>query len=316
MLILLLLYKISKEKTVVFYCGSGMHMNFSKEWDYDDTSCIGGSEEAVLLLAKEWSRHMKVKIYNERNVTRIYDNGRIVFYPWYTFCPLEKMYIFISWRDPSHFDIFPTINCKYRVLDVHDHIPSAWLSKEACIDLIFTKSKFQAERCVHRDLSPIVRVVPNGIILNSIEVKKEKIILCTSSPERCWIDLFRLAEDLHEIDSSWRVVHAYDYSILKHTKYWETLGELLEKNIYVDVLGHLPLEQTNALYRKSTMFVYPTLFPEIDCVSLTKAIDASCVCVHTSAGAMLEKSKMYNTTCVTVRRNTTYDDGFALNEEE
>jgi len=72
----------------------------------------------------------------------------------------------------------------------------------------------------------------------------------------------------------------------------------------------------NALYKKAALFVYPTLFPEIDCVSLTKAIDASCVCIHTSAGALNEKSTLYDTTCIGVRSEARYEEGFALNEEE
>ena len=84
-----------KERTVVFYCGSGNHMSFNKIWDYDNTDNIGGSEEAVLLLAKEWSKYCLIKIYNERDDTKIYGNGCITFYPWYKFCPLENIYIYL-----------------------------------------------------------------------------------------------------------------------------------------------------------------------------------------------------------------------------
>ena len=162
----------------------------------------------------------------------------------------------------------------------------------------------------------IVRVVPNGVRRNSSKVQKERIVLCTSSPERCWIDLFRLARDIHEIDPTFRFVHAYDYSAVQHTKQWDHLKGPYEENTHVELLGHVPLKDINALYKKATLFVYPTLFPEIDCVSLTKAIDASCACIHTSAGALSEKSTLYDTTCIGVRSEARYEEGFALNEEE
>ena len=308
--------KKTKERGVVFYCGSGMNMSFGKRWDYDDTSNIGGSEEAVLLLAKEWCRHTTVTVYNERDDTRLYEDGRIVFRPWYTFRPLDAMSVFVSWRDPSHFEMFPSINCTHRVLDLHDYIPSSWIKKEAGIHFIFAKSTFQAERCVNRDTRAVVRVVPNGVRRNSSKVQKERMVLCTSSPERCWIDLFRLARDIHAIDPSFRFVHAYDYSAVQQTKQWDHLKGPYEENTHVELLGHVPLKDMNALYKKAALFVYPTLFPEIDCVSLTKAIDASCVCIHTSAGALYEKSIMYDTICIGVRNDARYKEGFALNEEE
>ena len=310
------LERTKNKRTVVFYCGSGNYMSFYKQWDYDNTDNIGGSEEAVLLLAKEWSRHCFVKIYNERDDTKIYENGRIIFYPWYKFCPLEKIYIFVSWRDPSHFTIFPSINSRYNVLNLHDFIPSTWIKKDNRIDFIFVKSQFHSMNCVEDSIDAHICIIPNGISVDRNIKTKEKIIICTSSPERCWVKFFRLAKDINEIDSSYTFIHAYSYSHLRSSKHWTILKTLYETNEYVNLLGHLSIKETNELYERAYMFVYPTLFPEIDCVSLTKAINSSCVCIHTSAGAMMEKSKIYDTVCIPVRDIHSYDECSVLNDEE
>ena len=305
-----------KKKTVVFYCGSGSYMSFYKEWDYDNTDNIGGSEEAVLLLAKEWSKYCLVKIYNERDDTKIYENGRIIFYPWYTFCPLEKINIFVSWRDPSHFTIFPSINSNYNVLDLHDFIPPTWIKKDDRVDFIFVKSQFHSKNCIDESINSQVCIVPNGIHIERSLPTKDKIIICTSSPERCWVNFFRLAKDISEIDNSYTFIHAYSYLHLQESKHWTILKTLYETNKYVTLLGHLPLKETNELYDRAHMFVYPTLFPEIDCVSLTKAINSGCICIHTSAGAMQEKSELYNTVCIPVRNIHCYSECSVLNDSE
>ena len=72
----------------------------------------------------------------------------------------------------------------------------------------------------------------------------------------------------------------------------------------------------DALYKRARMFVYPTRFCEVDCISLSKAIEASCLCVHTSAGAMLEKSKKFNTYCVPVTNVSQWNETFGLDETE
>ena len=321
---------------VVFYCGAGEHIGFNNKWDYD-TPNIGGSEEAVLLLSKQLTdtkseTKFRVHIYNERDDVKAYNNGRIVFKPWYTFRPLNEMYAFVSWRDPTHFKMFPNLNTERCLLDLHDAIPPSWTSTLPSSCTVMVKSQFQ---CTHYNTCPNVRIVPNGIQKFKKDKKndknnkdkskkdkskkdKERIVLCTSSPERCWHTFFKLAKEFSDNDSSdIRFVHAYEYERMKSTKHWETLGPLFDNNHgTVTLLGHVSHTEIDEWYRRATFFVYPTLFPEIDCVSLSKAIDANCICVHTSAGAMKEKSEKYGTVCVPVRNTSFNDTSFALNDEE
>ena len=109
---------------------------------------------------------------------------------------------------------------------------------------------------------------------------------------------------------------------MRQSAYWNTLHQYTEqKQTYtnVDILGNVAIDKIDELYRTSLVFVYPTTFPEIDCVSLTKAIINGCYCVHTSAGAMCEK-ETYGTVCIPSRTHTSTDtnntNNFELNETE
>ena len=210
----------NKNKTIVFYCYGGERINIHKTWDYD--SLVGGSEEAVLNLAKYFikKKNFHIHIYNERDNEQEYENGKIIFKPWYRFRPLNYMYAFISFRDPSHFDLFPEINAKYCFLDLHDLIPSSWIKGHFCrIDHIMVKSQFHATISTKQEMNSKVHVVPNGIPRKSNEHKKERFVLCTCSPERCWDSLFRLADDIPNI----QFVHAYDFENVQKTNHWKKL---------------------------------------------------------------------------------------------
>ena len=308
----------ANRNSVVFYCGSGNRMTFLKHWDYDNMDNIGGSEEAVLMLAEIWSKRYKILIYNERNDVKTFHNGCVTFLPWYQFRQLDPCLVFISWRDVTHFEMFPMLNTKRRLLDLHDYTPVSWITSDIRLDNIFVKSEFHADHCVPSSLRSYTIIVENTItpkLRSTVPInQREKIILSTSRPERCWYTLFRLADDITTMFPDVVFMHAYDHSYLQRTEHWSVLGPLYEKNNSVRILGHLSIEDMNSLYKHVRMFVYPTLFREIDCVSLSKAIEASCVCVHTSAGAMIEKKKSYDTYCIDVREKTYEFD--ALNEEE
>ena len=310
----------AKRNSIVFYCGSGRYMTFLKKWDYENMDNIGGSEESVLKLAKCLSVKYWVSIYNERDDTKSFENGRIVFIPWYQFRPLDHCDIFVSWRDVSHFELFPNLKSNIRILDLHDLVPISWIPSDIVIDYILVKSHFHSDQCIPESLKSYVHVIPN-IIEPLIETltpinRREKIILSTSSPERCWYSLFRLADDITELYPEIVFILAYSYESIQQTTHWSVIGPLYKNNRTVQIKGHLPVNEVNVLYKRARMFVYPTRFCEVDCVSLSKAIEASCLCVHTSAGAMLEKSKKFNTYCVPVTNVNQWNETFGLDETE
>ena len=60
---------------------------------------------------------------------------------------------------------------------------------------------------------------------------------------------------------------------------------------FVD-LGRLSQTDVDRLYEKGSVYAYCTSFPEIDCVSLTKAIANKCIPVVNKVGAFTEKMSL------------------------
>jgi len=54
-------------------------------------------------------------------------------------------------------------------------------------------------------------------------------------------------------------------------------------------LGKLDPKGIENLHRKATYFIYPTCFPEIDCISFTKAVQFQNVVLTTAVGALKDK---------------------------
>ena len=68
---------------------------------------------------------------------------------------------------------------------------------------------------------------------------------------------------------------------MKDTKRFINLDRLSQKDI-------------DQLYLDADLYVYGTFFPEIDCISFTKAVSANCRTVVMGPGALIEKNKLLN----------------------
>lgn len=318
--------------SIAFYCATGQHMSFDRVWDYTRTDNIGGSEESVLLLASVFvSKGYPVFIYNERTTIDVIHG--VTFVPWYMCRPLNKRRMVIVWRDPSNLSLkWSGASCV--LLDLHDAIPTSWIrtSYTSCLNYIFVKSRFHMNHVVPENYRSLCKIVPNGICtleyprtLKLQRLKRVKnndniqTILCTSSPERCWIDLFRLVDDIVQVKPHVHFVHAYSTQSVKLSPVWPVLQKAFDSVVYKDHLvlhDHVDLKDMISLYTSADIFVYPTRFPEIDCMSLTKALACNCMCVHTSAGAMKEKT-CYGTECIPCSDTPLSTDGtFRLSDEE
>jgi glycosyltransferase involved in cell wall biosynthesis len=142
----------------------------------------------------------------------------------------------------------------------------------------------------------ITYVVPNGISPLKIKNKKKNLLICTCSPDRCLIGLLKalplIRREIPDAEIHW----AYGFGsgvngtmeTNENSKEWvANVKELIKNTEGFKDLGRL--KNINDLYESAHMFIYPTYFPEIDCISLTKAISAGCEIVCTPAGAMSEK---------------------------
>lgn len=313
---------VKNKYDVVFYCASGTYMTFNRVWDSHRNTNIGGSEESIINLSRSLVKlGRRVHVFNEREDCRYLEG--VTYAPWYCYRPaLHHANAVVVWRDPSNLTI--PFQTEALLFDVHDYLPTQWFSdidvNDKRLVAIMLKSAFHANVVPER-LRTLVRIVPNGIPVtpNSTPLGgRRDVILSTSSPERCWIDLFRLARDIEPDYPEFMFEHAYDTAAIRNSSmHWKILSGLYENaHTYrnVRLIGNVSIENVDELYRTSSVFIYPTRFPEIDCVSLSKAIMYGCRCIHTSAGAMKEKTAS-TSTCIPV--STSHgSSSFCLDETE
>lgn len=141
------------------------------------------------------------------------------------------------------------------------------------------------------DLYNSIKVVPNGIS-SKFELKKLQInsdfLLSTSSPDRCLSSLIEISDNLFiycertnsgEIDVAW--AYGFNAGVSEGGLEADTRPEVASwvtsikkdlSNSGIIDLGRLSQDEIVSRYKKSGYFVYATMFPEIDCISLTKAM--------------------------------------------
>jgi tetratricopeptide (TPR) repeat protein len=135
---------------------------FLEKWDAHSLDHgMGGSETAVIELAKEWSKlGWVVTVYGDPEKRGVDEFG-INWLPYYFFNPRDFFNIFLDWRG---WQLAGKIKCRKFYVDLHDIISNQALSDEQCqnIDKVFFKSK-----CHRALLSKLpqskVKVVGNGV---------------------------------------------------------------------------------------------------------------------------------------------------------
>lgn len=286
----------SSGKDIVYYCGPGAHLKFNNPWN-PESKTIGGSEEAVINLSNYLANlGYRITVYcvlegNSKNYNGVY------YKPYWEWIPKNVQDVTIIWRDPS--------NCKYAVgsskkvlLDVHDALNPIWLEGLHKEVKIMTKSYY------HRQIlkTPNAYVIPNGIKpINLFVPRKPHLMVCTSSPDRCVRALLRAMPLIREVVPDAEIHWAYGFKagvtkggMEEHhnpeVREWvKETKELIKNTPGFKDLGRLSQDDVNKLYARADLFVYPTIFPEIDCISLSKAMSAGAIPIVTPCGAMAEK---------------------------
>lgn len=128
-----------------------------EKWDGNSLKKgIGGSETAVIELAKEWTKlGYKVVVYGDPEKSCEIDG--VTYLPWYFFNRKDYFNIFIQWRDAGAAKV---IKCKKYIVDLHDLFDAKQLlTTEPAVDQYMVKSEY------HKSLAdtPKTKVVSNGI---------------------------------------------------------------------------------------------------------------------------------------------------------
>lgn len=147
------------KKEICYFANFGS-AHFEK-WDMSSLkSGIGGSETAVLELAKHWTElGYKVTIYGDPE--KIGEQDGVTFLPYYYFNMRDSFNIFVQWRVPN---LAGKIKARKFLVDLHDIFAEIDYDEERLrnIDKIMVKSEY------HRNLAPHIpdekfAIVGNGI---------------------------------------------------------------------------------------------------------------------------------------------------------
>lgn len=310
-------------KDLVIYAGQTTH-----EW-YPGKGFIGGSEEAVINLAREMQRAgYNVTVYNNCGHTEKEFDG-VKYIPFWMFNYRDKQDVVILWRWCKPLDA--EINAPRVFVDLHDVIPPGELNEKRLIKVtkVMVKSEF------HRSLFPNVpdnkiAVVPNGIdlsLLGEPPYKKDPmLVINTSSPDRSMDVLPGLWIEVKKKVPNAKMQWAYGWQIFEKTFANDTkkLGWMKEiqrnmKTAGIEDLGRLNQEEIAKLYQKASILAYPTEFAEIDCISVRKAQAANCSPVTTDFGALAESVHFGDMTHSTKTKDTwckPYQFHFGLEGEQ
>lgn len=287
----------SSGKDLVFYC------SFTEGvWtpEIAREKGVGGSEEAVIWLSTLLARKgWNVTVYNNCGHTEQVFDG-VTYKPFWSWNYRDKQDVVILWRHPKPLNY--TINASKIYLDLHDVIPAEELTEERVNKLtgIFVKSNF------HRNLFPNIpddkfHIIPNGIdsklfALDDVQ-RDTNLVINTSSADRSLRALIELWPEVKKQVPEARCQWAYGWSTFDYVHSdnpevlkWKEQLIARASEVGVELLGKLSHGEIANLYKRASVFGYPTEFAEIDCISLTKAMAAGAIPVTTTFAALGEKA--------------------------
>lgn len=284
----------SSGKDLVIYCGNTHH-----QWNPElfKTQGVGGSEEAVIYLAREYAKlEWNVTVYNNCGNNPVIEDG-VTYRPFWEFNYRDKQDVVILWRWSKPLDA--DINCEKIFVDLHDVVPDGEFTQKRIekVTKVFVKTQF------HRSLFPSIpddkiAVIPNGMdmsLLSTGEMKDPMLVINTSSPDRSMDVLPKLWKRVKEQVPEAKLQWAYGWDVYKsaHASDSKKTGWMNEtiaamEDAGIEILGKLSQGDVGKLYQKASFIAYPSEFAEIDCISVKKAQAARCSVVTTDFGAFPE----------------------------
>lgn len=283
----------SSGKDIVIYAGNTAH-----KWNPElfKIEGIGGSEEAVIHLAREWAKlGWNVTVYNNCGHKEIKSEG-VVYKPFWEFNYRDKQDVVILWRWAKPLDA--EINAPKIFVDLHDVMGNGEFTEKRLqkITKIMVKTKFHRS-FLDKVPDDKIAIIPNGFeTYYDPTIKKDPyLIINTSSPDRCMDVLPQLFKEVRKRVPKARLQWAYGWDGFKNSNaydlkkiQWMDETKKAMKEAGIEDLGRLPQHEVAKLYQKANVYAYPTEFAEIDCISVKKAQAAFCLPVATDFGALKE----------------------------
>lgn len=288
----------SSGKDIAYYCGMTTH-----EWNPEmaKTKGVGGSEESVINLSKQWAKDgYNVTVYNSCGTEKMVCDG-VTYKPFWEYNAKDKQDILVIWRHPKLLDY--DLNVGKIFVDVHDVIPKGEFNEKRLekISKVLVKTEF------HRSLFPNVpdekiAVIPNGMDFELFDqdIRKDQYLMVnTSSPDRSMDvlpELFmRVKKEVPEARLKWAYgwdIFDNSYSDNAQMMAWRNKVQKEMDEAGIEIVGRLSQKECAKLYLEGNILAYPTEFAEIDCITVKKAQACGCLPITTDFGA-LEESVQY-----------------------
>jgi glycosyltransferase involved in cell wall biosynthesis len=287
--------KIWSNKSVVFFCSSAF-----EDWGPESlVNGCGGSEEAVIQLSKELVKlGWEVTVFN--NCIKEQVKNGVNWVRFERFNPRDIFNVLISWRHNSFLD--PKIASK-KFIDMHD-VPTElrlYPEKDMKDVKIMVKSQY------HRTTFPTIKnddifvQIPNGIDTAQFEnpEKTKNNLVWTSSYDRGLENLLKMWPTIRKEvpDATLDVYYGFElydtttWGANKAGQQWKQyMLKLLDQEGVTDY-GRVGTDVVAEAYKKADIWAYPTQFPEIDCITATKAMAAKCVPITTDFAVMKERNQ-------------------------
>lgn len=285
--------KIWPENSIVVFCSQVL-----EEWGPDSlkTGC-GGSEEAVIHLTKRWAEMgWDVTVFNNCPEEKTVDG--VKWKRFENFNPRDIFNVLVGWRNNPFLD---KKVARKKFIDLHD-VPSLKYFPEKALEDVTMVAKSQ----FHRSLFPHLQdnnfeIIPNGVDPEQFptSTKKENNLVWTSSYDRGLEYLLEMWSDIRKEVPDATLDIAYGFNLFDQSVAGKSVeGQLWKENMLklldqegVTHHGRLNSDDVAKLYLKADVFAYPTDFPEIDCISLTKAMTAKCIPITTDFAVLKERNQ-------------------------
>jgi glycosyltransferase involved in cell wall biosynthesis len=275
---------------IVYFCGA-----FSLPWTPDDTS-LGGSEQAVVQLARQWTRMgKKVCVYGDLTVDKYVDSG-IDYFHYKHFNPNQHFKTFIVWRYMGLSLMFtPQLHgyiADRLIVDLHDNLTQTYdivaknLDK---IDRVIFKSRYHVDEFV-ASTGVVLPWSKTEVILNGIQTDvfragagagagRQRYRFCyTSSYTRGLLEILDLWMEIVKVEPRAELHLYYGIPVVPGDVFYEAFVTAMRSSKNVCDHGRTPINIVAEEKWRSTFHLYPTnTNGEIDCIAIRESLVAGCI---------------------------------------
>jgi hypothetical protein len=281
--------KVWDEDTLVYYCGPS-RVTFSPKSDN-----LGGSEQAVVELAKRFKRSGKWKeVYVFGNVKPgLYDG--VHYRPVSEFDVNNKFGDIVLWRGFGN-HILPQVKANRVYIDLHDNTDHRVLPAEIVntkVEKVFVKSHFHSTLFPHINKDKFF-IVENGVQVELFKAPEKQ----QKEPYRfCWTSSYErnLAENLEYIwphikeaipEAEFHIYYGDDFLQEELKNRLSALYELPGVTHH----GRVSLQKIAAEKKRASFHLYVTDTPaEIDCISVRESAAAGCIPILSNKSVFSER---------------------------